>query len=330
MRAYTYLVVNIVNGRWYYGVRYAKNCTLNDLLKTYFTSSKEVQREIKKYGIENFIWEIRKTFSDVDEAKSWECRVLTRMNVCERKDSYNKHSVPGLPVMSGDNNPSRRPEIREKLRSTALLREATYSEKEKTNNKNKIQRTKMIRNISKFVKTISTECQPTLSEFHKCQRYGAFVLEYKPQCKNIQKLLERVASNYTRVYPSGRVSSPRGKLPNLSKSLMGLQWYTAPDGVTLKRFRNESDVPPGWTKGIKSTDRNEKVRQASTGKRHTKTSIEKMKDICKKKKYYTSPDFQTLKAFTDGTVPDGWIPGNKLQTRNEKISKYLKEERHGS
>ena len=66
---------------FYYGVRFAKNSSPDDLFKTYFTSSKYVRELINKYGVGSFTWEIRKTFLNKEEALEWEHTVLRRMKV---------------------------------------------------------------------------------------------------------------------------------------------------------------------------------------------------------------------------------------------------------
>lgn len=54
---YTYLLIHKSTGKWYYGVRYAKNCKPSDLMRTYFTSSNEIKTIIKQQGIEVFFYE---------------------------------------------------------------------------------------------------------------------------------------------------------------------------------------------------------------------------------------------------------------------------------
>lgn len=88
---YTYFLYHKPTGKKYYGVRWAKNCSPDDLWVTYFTSSKYVKMLIEQYGKESFDFEIRKTFSDVDSAISWEKKVLIRMNVLNNDSWLNKN-----------------------------------------------------------------------------------------------------------------------------------------------------------------------------------------------------------------------------------------------
>lgn len=86
---YTYLVVFKPTGQWYYGVKYGKSANPNELWKTYFTSSKKIKNLIEKYGIEEFDFEIRKTFKNKIDAMNWEKKVLTKMKVLQNPGCLN-------------------------------------------------------------------------------------------------------------------------------------------------------------------------------------------------------------------------------------------------
>ena len=79
-KPYTYLIGWSSLNKFYYGVRYAKNCHPSDLWKEYFTSSKIVKKYRTLYGEPDII-EIRKTFSDMNSAIIWEQKVLKRVKV---------------------------------------------------------------------------------------------------------------------------------------------------------------------------------------------------------------------------------------------------------
>ena len=68
----------------YYGVRFSQNIEgylpEEDFWVRYFTSSKEVQSYIDRYGEPDII-EIRKVFNTADEARNWEDKVLRRLKV---------------------------------------------------------------------------------------------------------------------------------------------------------------------------------------------------------------------------------------------------------
>ena len=99
MIPYTYLVGWSQHDLWYYGVRYAKNCTPDDLWVTYFTSSKQVASTRIELG-EPDIVEVRKTFRMPESAKFWEERVIRRMgavkssawlNQCNQNVEFCRH-----------------------------------------------------------------------------------------------------------------------------------------------------------------------------------------------------------------------------------------------
>jgi len=86
---YTYLIGWTKQNKWYYGVRYAKNCNPQDLWKKYFTSSKYVKKFREDYGEPDVI-EIRKIFKDRDSAIIWETKVIKRMKMIESSIWLNK------------------------------------------------------------------------------------------------------------------------------------------------------------------------------------------------------------------------------------------------
>ena len=102
---YTYLIGWKEQQKYYYGVRYAKNCSPRDFWTKYFTSSPAVSSMRLKHGDPDII-QIRKTFSTKEQARHWETRVLTKMKVVVREDFLNKNNAPAPPindrVMSSD------------------------------------------------------------------------------------------------------------------------------------------------------------------------------------------------------------------------------------
>lgn len=86
---YTYLIGWTVHDKWYYGVRFAKKSKHNELWTTYFTSSKYVKEFRAAHGEPDVI-QIRKTFNSKEAAISWECTVLTRMDVIHNSRWLNR------------------------------------------------------------------------------------------------------------------------------------------------------------------------------------------------------------------------------------------------
>jgi hypothetical protein len=86
---YTYLIGWSEQNLYYYGVRYANNCYPSDLLVTYFTSSKYINKYIKQFGDPDVV-QIRKTFNNKIAAKFWEDKVLRRINAASNLKFINK------------------------------------------------------------------------------------------------------------------------------------------------------------------------------------------------------------------------------------------------
>ena len=77
---YTYLIGWSKLNKWYYGVRYSKKCHPSDLWVNYFTSSKYVDEFRKKNGEPDII-QIRKIFTNGEQAIKWEEKVLKKLKV---------------------------------------------------------------------------------------------------------------------------------------------------------------------------------------------------------------------------------------------------------
>jgi hypothetical protein len=138
---FTYLIKHIPTDKYYYGVRFKKNCNPNDLWTKYFTSSKKVKSLIKKYSKESFVFEIRKIFKTSQQAINWEHKVLKRLKVIYRDDflnlSDNKSINPKFlsKINKGKNNPwynqKHTKESIEKIRISSLNRRHTKESIEK-------------------------------------------------------------------------------------------------------------------------------------------------------------------------------------------------------
>jgi len=94
---YTYLIGWATQHKFYYGVRYAKNCSPTDLWSKYFTSSKEVAAMKTVHGDPDII-QIRKIFLTKEHARLWENKVLRRLKVVSREDFLNKNDAPAPPI----------------------------------------------------------------------------------------------------------------------------------------------------------------------------------------------------------------------------------------
>ena len=93
--AYTYIITHIQSNVHYYGVRYAKKCSPNDLGVTYFSSSKSLKKIIAEEGINNFKFTVRQIFTTKEEALRWEHRFLTRINAAQSDKWFNLNNGAG-------------------------------------------------------------------------------------------------------------------------------------------------------------------------------------------------------------------------------------------
>lgn len=88
-KPFTYLIGWTSLDKWYYGVRYGKNCHPTQLWTSYYTSSKYVL-DLRKQAGEPDVIQVRRIFPSVQEAVNWETRVLRRMRVVTRSDFLNR------------------------------------------------------------------------------------------------------------------------------------------------------------------------------------------------------------------------------------------------
>ena len=89
---YTYHLYHKPTGTHYYGARYRKGCSPDDLWNTYFSSSAVVKALINEYGKDSFVATVRKTFKTRDAAVAWEAKVHQRLNVQESSHWLNRHN----------------------------------------------------------------------------------------------------------------------------------------------------------------------------------------------------------------------------------------------
>ena len=78
------------------GVRFARGCHPDDLWTTYFTSSKYVHQMRAEHGEPDVI-EVRQTFNDSLQAREWEHKVLSRLDVIHSEKWLNKATGKSIP-----------------------------------------------------------------------------------------------------------------------------------------------------------------------------------------------------------------------------------------
>lgn len=130
---YTYLIGWSNLNKWYYGVRFSKDCDPSDLFVTYFTSSKYVKEFIKINGNPDVV-EIRKTFdsNESNKARIYEHKVLRRLKVVNRNDFLNKSSGLSSPHLPG------RKVSEETKRKISINGKGKHSEKKSDSHRQKI------------------------------------------------------------------------------------------------------------------------------------------------------------------------------------------------
>jgi hypothetical protein len=97
--AYTYLIGWSKHDKFYYGARWAKDCSPDDLWNTYFTSSKHVKAFRKEHGEPDII-QVRKVFSDADKCKLHERKALKKLDVLNNDKWLNKN-INGMFLPTG-------------------------------------------------------------------------------------------------------------------------------------------------------------------------------------------------------------------------------------
>jgi hypothetical protein len=126
---FTYLIGWSKLDRWYYGVRYARGCSPNDLWRTYFTSSDHVQ-SFREYNGEPDVIEVRRFFDNRDKAIYHEHRVLHLLGVI-RADRWLNRSAGGLSNPGRPAGWNHTEEAKEKMRQAALGREVSQEARDK-------------------------------------------------------------------------------------------------------------------------------------------------------------------------------------------------------
>lgn len=102
---YTYLIGWPDQNKWYYGVRYAKNCHPDEFWNSYKTSSNTVKDYVKNFG-DPQVQIIRKTFTTAEKARLWESSVLKRLDVVHDEKWLNKTDNKAIVTPKGKDHPN--------------------------------------------------------------------------------------------------------------------------------------------------------------------------------------------------------------------------------
>jgi hypothetical protein len=161
MQAYTYSILRLSTGQWYYGVR--KSITF-DLGTTYFSSSMLVKRLIQEEGVANFEFKLRRTFESYNDAGHYETAFLKRVRAVSNLKFLNQGiGFPASPTKDPESEKRRRSNI-----SATMITKWADSEFALTNKFNKADPVE----LSKRGKMGSTE---------RTKRYSSGILVRKPK-----------------------------------------------------------------------------------------------------------------------------------------------------
>ncbi len=134
-KPYFYIIEHIKSGKYYAGVRFAKNCNKEELLQEngYYTSSKYVKELIESDGLESFKIRKIKEFDTAKEAMEYETRFLKKvkarnnyMFINKSENAVAKHYLFPEDLKQimlnkyGVENPLQSKEIRQKGKETNL------------------------------------------------------------------------------------------------------------------------------------------------------------------------------------------------------------------
>jgi hypothetical protein len=236
---YTYLIGWSHREKYYYGVRYAKGCNPNELWKTYFTSSKVVNKYRKLYGEPDII-QIRKLFTSKDKAILWENRVLEKLNVKSRLDFLNQTNNKAIVLDENHYDTMFSVEVRQKMSNSRK----SYIE----NNRD------LVETQLKAMRTkINYSCEKRNSKISKA-------LKGKPKRK------ESVLKQRETLIKNGKVAGKNN--PMFGRSAIkenNLKWYT--NGVN-DIMVEENTQPKGYVLGRKATGNKNKGQKRSEETKH--------------------------------------------------------------
>lgn len=155
---YFYVIQDIRNGIYYVGSKFGKDANPNKFMVEggYHTSSKTINKLIKKHGLEIFIVRKIKTFKKASDAYLYEKRFLEKVNARNNNKLYNRHNnkfhafgtkeYSELMVdLIGVENPSSLSWVKQKKKESYVekygvdnpMKCETIKEKTKTTNKNR-------------------------------------------------------------------------------------------------------------------------------------------------------------------------------------------------
>lgn len=116
MTPFTYHLYHKPTDRHYYGVRYKKDCSPDELWNTYFSSSPIVHRLIEQYGKDSFVPKVRKVFKSAEQAVRWESKFLSKVNAQHNDKWLNRHNGSDLFIGPHTHNEQSKAKIGSKIK----------------------------------------------------------------------------------------------------------------------------------------------------------------------------------------------------------------------
>lgn len=245
MKPYTYLIGWKNQNKYYYGVRYAKQCHPSELMITYFTSSQAVSNMIKQHGTPDVI-QVRKTFNDVEDARAWEHKVLRRLRVVESEQWLNKTDNKSIAPITGESNP-----MYGKTGTSSHRYGTKHTDKAKQiiGEKSKRKRGNMPPDFSEKMRSIvsgRTHTEETKNKIKEKLTGRTISEEHK---KNISKNHADSSGDKNPFYGKKHSAEAKAKM---KESRAGLKWiHNTTTGQRTLIHVNEVDrfLSLGWTKG---------------------------------------------------------------------------------
>lgn len=235
MIPYTYLLKFKPTNRFYYGVRFSKNCHPNDFFIKYFTSSSEIKNLIDKFGLDSFEFEIRKIFNSANKARIWEHKVLRRLKVLKNNKWINKTDNISIYV----ENPKEKyhlwwNSLTEKEQNTINKKKANIGIKN-----GMYGRDRSGKNNPRFGVTLSEDIKNKISESNKGKK-----------ANEKQKLSMSIASKRYHESENGKEDMKKRsilykKIGKIPPSPLGMLWWKK-DGINI---RSKECPGEGWSRG---------------------------------------------------------------------------------
>lgn len=247
---YTYSVTHKKTGIHYYGSRYSKGCSPDDLFKTYFTSSKIIHDLIKAEGVIGFLFKVRRKFKDDLSCVLHENRFLKRVDAKNNPKFFNRQNETirtnsGFSLITNGSIVIRWP------KEKPLPEGFTIGNNRKTPSVAKGR--KWIHNpVTKETRMIKPD--DTMPEGFLPNRPPEYFAKHAQKLKDKELMYINNGTDCTRInkYESIPEGWNKGRIfknpENLGKR--SYKYITITDGKTNTHLKIGKPIPDGWRKGM--------------------------------------------------------------------------------